>query len=262
MKLRTLQWLAATVLVVGISGVPAHASYTAANIKGNYSVMSNKWTSNGSDEDAFVGILLFDGIGTITGSAFDVKAGSVTILNTSTYTVNADGSGTIVLNTNLGSSATAYFVLNSVANNVAGSLQILGASTGNDTSVGSAVLMSVSGTYGNANVKGTYSFTGVDWIGSGSATGQVGSLSFDGKSKVTVSYTQVSDTVVTTGTGSGTYSIGRNGYGSITLNLSNGGSVTLNVAINNVTAAVAHGAQFINAASTTSDVNAGTAVRQ
>ncbi len=88
---------------LGVSAANAQSSacpYTNASLQGNYSVIGNY----GSNVAMSLGVRSYDGNGNLTGTSVvnEPTAGSttgartiVTVVNTGTYTVNCNGTGTI-----------------------------------------------------------------------------------------------------------------------------------------------------------------------
>jgi len=89
-------------------------------------------------------------------------------------------------------------------------------------------------TFSNGSLKGSYAVLLEKWRSSSSSNpeGLVGVFSFDGAGDVTISsFTANKGGTITTGTGSGTYSVAGNGTGSITVSLSNGDQGTLSIVL-------------------------------
>ncbi len=118
------------------------ATYSAATFKGNYTFQYNPRTADGTlAEDGGIGIFTFDGIGKVTSSETIMYDGArLTGTGTFTYTVNADGSGTLLPT---GKGPQIAFALNSVAAGKAKGLQFLDTNTsdgsGNLVITGSAL---------------------------------------------------------------------------------------------------------------------------
>ncbi len=254
-----------------LAGVPAQAAYSAANVKGSYSVLFNEWTEPTGSEGAVLGMVDFDGVGAVSGSFTVVNSTGLdvlTISSGSSYSVKANGSGsmTLVL-TGTGSPGTVQidFVLNSVSGSIAKSLQMLAVNsktTNTNVVAGTAVATGLSGSASAANLKGAYSFLLNIWT-AGTQQAILGTFSFDGASKVTLTYTQQQGPgSVSKGTGSGTYSVTTDGTGSMNLALSNGNSATEDFAINSVSAGVSKGFQTLETDSNTTFTVTGAAVHQ
>jgi hypothetical protein len=262
--------LALLLMLLAFASVSAAGTtYTAANVKGSYSVLMNGY-SGASSETAWLGIFNFDGVSAVSGSITIIDSGNLsvtTISSGSTYSVSPNGSGSIAINvTGSNGSETGHiaFVLNSISSSVAKSLQLLLIDTSaNDAHVraGTANLIGLSGSATTAKLKGTYSLLLNSWT-TGTQQGLVGALVFDGKGKVTLPFTdQLAEETATTGTGSGTYSVNSDGSGSISLTLPNSTTMQLDFVMNSITGAAAKGIQLmdVTALSSTS-VNTGIAV--
>jgi hypothetical protein len=80
--------------------------------------------------------------------------------------------------------------------------------------------------FSDGNLKGSYSALMNNWTSDPSRTEDlVGVFNFDGAGKVSItSFTENKVGTVSTGTGSGTYSVNTNGSGSMNITLSNGAS--------------------------------------
>ncbi len=117
-------------------------TYSAASLKGNYTFQYNPRTADGTlAEDGGIGIFTFDGIGSIKSSQTIMFDGTLfTGTGTFTYTVNSDGSGTILPT---GKGPQLAFALNSVVAGQAKGLQFLDTNTsdgsGNLVITGSAL---------------------------------------------------------------------------------------------------------------------------
>jgi VCBS repeat-containing protein len=251
------------------AGMSAATTYTAANVKGSYSVLVNGYGGT-TFESAYVGLFTFDGVNTVTGYLEGLNDGSPevdTITSGSTYTVSANGQGSLTANATSSLKGPVSFqidfVLNSVTASVARSLQmVLLSNTDPQVWAWTATSINLSAPATAAKLKGTYSVL-LTWWTSGAGQGFLGTMVFDGKSKVT------STLVVRTGgsgsatvKGTGTYSVNADGSGSMTLALSNGSTANFDFVMNSAPGtAVAKGIQLIevdNPSSTT--VNNGNAV--
>jgi hypothetical protein len=247
----------------------ALTKYTAANVKGGYSFLLNKWPGPTSPDGAVLGRLNFDGASAVSGFFTVIDSGSLTvysILAGSTYSVNPNGSGSIALNLSGGGTDRFSFVLNSVTGSIAKSLQLLVINNSDNNSnviAGTANSINLSGPATAANLKGAYSLL-LNWWTPETQQALVGTIVFDGKSKVTLSFTeQQGPGSVTTGTGKGTYSVKSNGSGSIGLQLSNGTTMQLDLVLNSVSGAVAKGLQLLDVTNPSGpSVDTGTAVYQ
>ncbi len=246
----------------------AATTYTPANVKGSYSVLMNGY-SGSSSETAWLGMFNFDGVSAVSGYITIMDSGSlsvVTLASGSTYSVSPNGTGTITISvTGSAGSETGYiaFTLNSVSASIAKSLQLLLVDTSaNDAHVraGTANLINLSGSATAAKLKGTYSLLLNSWT-TGTQQALVGTIVFDGKGKVTLSFTdQQAEQTATTGTGSGTYSVNSDGSGSINLMLPNSTPMQLDFVMNSI-AGVAKGIYFLDVTDPSSTlVNTGIAV--
>jgi hypothetical protein len=88
--------------------------------------------------------------------------------------------------------------------------------------------------FSNGSLKGSYSVLMNNWTSDPSRTEDlVGVFNFDGAGKVLItSFTDNKVGTLTTGTGSGTYSVNTNGSGSINITLTNGDSGIFGIVIN------------------------------
>ena len=246
----------------------AATTYSAANVRGSYSVLMNGY-SGSSSETAWLGMFNFDGINAVSGYITIMDSGSLsvaTISSGSTYSVSPNGTGSITINVagSMGSE-TGYvaFTLNSVSASIAKSLQLLLIDTSaNDAHVraGTANLINLSASATVAKLKGTYSLLLNSWT-TGTQQGMVGTIVFDGKGRVTVSFTdQLAEQTATTATGSGTYSVNSDGSGSISLTLSNSTTMQLDFVMNSITGG-AKGIQLMDVtAPSSTSVDTGIAV--
>jgi len=265
MVVRNPRFALAVCMLIGILSLPAQASYTAANVKGSYSFLLNEWIASTNGNSGVVGILTFDGVSAVTGS-FTYVTGtgleSGTFEAGSTYTVKPTGSGTITLVTS-GGTITLDFVLTSVTGGVAQGLQILEIEAANLITAGSAIALNLSGSASAANLKGIYSFLTIYWSADPAQSQQasVGTASFDGVSKVTLTYVQEQGGVEKHLALSGTYSVNANGTGTMNFTVK-GVPLTVDFAMNTIISSIARGAQFLTGDSTTDKVGTGTAVFQ
>jgi hypothetical protein len=243
--------VAVCALIVGFS-LSAQASYTAANVKGSYSFLLDKWTTITGDNSGVLGLLTFNGVSAVSGEFVELTSAGVqtrTLETDSTYTVKSTGAGSMKLVTTEGT-LTLDFVLTSVSDDVARQLQLLETSPSADNYAitGSAIAIGLSKSASAANLKGTYSFLANFWIAD--ATSQealVGTATFDGVSKVTLSYTRESDAAATPVTVIGTYSVDSNGSGSIALPKTNGDfKIAVVFVLNSVVDSIATGGQFLS----------------
>jgi hypothetical protein len=232
-------------MLVTFAGMSAATTYTAANLKGSYSLLVNAYGGASIGEAAAVGIFTFDGVSAVTGYVTNVNNGALNVqtISSATYTVSANGHGSVTAaftnsNGNPPGSWQIAFVLNSVSGSVAHSLQAILVNTGS----GDAAVWAISATSTNltttataARLKGTYSAS-LNWWTTGTQQEEVGTFVFDGKSKVTSSFTyQVAEGTATTITGTGTYSVNSDGSGSMSLTLSNSTTVDFDFVMNSAT---------------------------
>jgi len=249
--------VAVLLVLFTFAGMSAATTYTAANVKGSYSILVNAYGGGASvGEGAAVGILNFDGVSAVTGYATSINNGSLNVqtISSATYTVSANGHGSVTAtftnsNGNAPGTWQIAFVLNSVSASVAHSLQAILINTGSgDTAVWaiSAASTNLTTAATAARLKGTYSAL-LNWWATGTQQEEVGTFVFDGKSKVTSSFTfQVAEGTATTITGTGTYSVNSDGSGSMSLTLSNSATVDFDFVMNSATGtAVAKGIQLL-----------------
>jgi len=107
------------------------ATYSVASLKGNFAFQYNPWTADGTlSEDGGVGIFTFDGKGNVKTSITNVFGGTLFTHTglTGTYTVNADGSGSLAVVSK--HNPQLAFALNSVTAGLAKGLQFLDTNTG------------------------------------------------------------------------------------------------------------------------------------
>ena len=263
-ELRKSSVLVVLLALLAFTNIAAATTYSAANVKGSYSVLMNGY-SGAASETAWLGIFNFDGVSAVTGSITIIDSGSLSVIavpSGSTYSVSPNGSGSITLNA---SGSPIAFVLNSVSASIAKSLQLVLIDTSkNDVHVraGTANLINLSAAATAARLKGTYGIL-LNWWTTATQQGAVGTIAFDGKSKVTISYTdQQAEQTATTVTGSGTYSVNSDGSGSLSLTLSNATTMQLDFVLNSITGtSVAKGLQLLDVTSPSStSVDTGAAV--
>jgi hypothetical protein len=252
------------------AGMSAATTYTAANVKGSYSLLVNGYGGT-TFESAYVGLFTFDGVNTVSGYLEGLNDGSpevVTITSGSTYTVSANGQGSLTANATSSLKGTESFqigfVLNSVTASVAHSLQMVLLSNKDPQAwAWSATLINLSVPATAARLKGTYSVL-LTWWTSGVGDASLGTLVFDGKSKVTCVFQNHTGggPGSTTITGTGTYSVNSDGSGSMSLALSNATTADFDFIMNSITgASVAKGIQLIEVDNpSTTAVNNGNAV--
>ncbi len=242
------------------------ATFSKASLKGSYSFFTNLWTANGSTSQfAMVGIMTFNGAGTVTGSYTSIDGGAVTTGTLGgTYTVNSNGTGTITFTT--GSTAQFAINLDSTAAKVAHGVQLLQTNDSNNEIVsGTAVLQSTTTqTYSVASVKGTFSLQLNEWTASASFPefGGFDRITFDGKGNVTGSQTYMEAGVLYEESVAGTYTVNSNGTGIFSSSQS---ASQFAFALNSVAAGQAKGAQFLLIEAPKGNANivfSGTALKQ
>lgn len=236
------------------AGMSAATTYTAANVKGSYSLLANAYGGGASvSQGAAVGIFTFDGVSAVTGYVTLIDNGGLAVqtISSGTYTVSANGHGSVTASyTNGNGTWQIAFVLNSVTASVARSLQVILINTGSgDPRVWAITATSINLTTAAtaARLKGTYSVL-LNWWITGAQQEAVGTFVFDGKSKVTCSFTyQVAEGTATTVTGTGTYSVNSDGSGSMnSLALSNSETLDFDFVMNSATGtSVAKGIQLL-----------------
>jgi len=101
------------------------SSFTNASLMGSYEVMLTKWTNaQNSQADASVGVMTFDGVGTVQGSFTEASNTVQTSTFTATYSVNPDGSGSMTT-TGSGDTVTLSFGIVSASSNGTGAKGLL-----------------------------------------------------------------------------------------------------------------------------------------
>ena len=218
-----------------LSGV-AEASFSNASLKGSYGYSFAKWTAD-STQNAInsVGIFTFDGVSAVTYSDTDNNAGNIgTETGSGTYSVNANGTGSIILK-NSGNGNTTKF---SISINSGGKgFQILQTSChdtcNNDVNTG--IALAQQGTsFSNASLKGAFSVLTNTWTPTSTipADANIGIVTFDGVSKVTASITSNAAGEGTANKSSGTYSVNSDGSGTLSLTNKDGQTTTVAFVIN------------------------------
>jgi len=103
------------------------ATYTLASVKGKLSFELNKWTADvNSSQEGIVGILTSDGAGHVKGAFTQMKGGVLgTGTLTGTYTVNADGTGSMSLIVGTDNPQLAFALNNATPTSPAKGLQLL-----------------------------------------------------------------------------------------------------------------------------------------
>jgi hypothetical protein len=265
-KLHALFVLLALFALTDISAAKA-VTYTAANVKGSYSFLMTKWQVAGGSQGAILGILSFDGVGVVSGSMNLIDDGKLQTfsLGSGTYTVSTNGSGSMVFGVGT-QSLQIGFVLTSVSASVAHTLQLLiipNTADETNTTAGTANLMSLTGPATASKLKGTYSLILDWWTQQDSQQTLLGTITFDGKSKAMLSFTQQLGSSTSTGTGSGTYTVNSDGSGTISLTLSNSTTMQFDFVMNTVSGAVAKGLQLLDVTDPNfNSTDAGTAIFQ
>jgi len=116
--------------------------------------------------------------------------------------------------------------------------------------------------FGNASLKGSYSFLVDRWTADASTDqfAMVGLMQFNGTGVVTGTYTSISASTVETGALGGTYSVSPNGTG--TISLTSGSTAQFAITLNSTVAGVPHGIQLLQTNDNSNEVISGTAVLQ
>ena len=230
------------------------ASFSEANLKGNYSFTINKWTVDvGRNQSAVVGVMTFDGEGNMTGSFTQVGGGvAKSAAWSGTYTVNPDGTGSIEATSTIFKPPTVQlgFVLNSAAVGVAHGFQFMQTDNHNNVVIsGSALLQSVIAVpHTLASLRGNFTIQYNSWSADPDfdEQGGIGILTFDGNGNISGSLTGVDKGMVGTLTLTGTYAVNADGTCSASLVLSNGGTPNFACALNSVGTVVgARGLQLL-----------------
>jgi hypothetical protein len=174
-----------------ITPPPPTGNYTLASLNGTYAFVTSgeAITSGGTSATPFsrTGSFIANGSGGITGGVYDVvnaggtSSGPITIMSGSSYTVNADGRGTLTFNINsAGAPATVSFGI--VLTSTKDGLMMDETASGNQASTGSGnFVLQTTSTFATG-VSGSYvfDFSGVDasvspesFVGQFSASGGV-----------------------------------------------------------------------------------------
>lgn len=214
--------LVSVTTLFAVSVQAAVAVFSNASVKGSYSFLLNRWTADvNASQEGNLGLMTFDGAGGVTASFTSMRNGVLsTGTATGTYSINANGTGTVNLT---GQNGTLQFaiVLNSTAAGIARSVELLLTNdTTNSVTSGTAVLQSsVAPTYNAASLKGNLAFQLNEWTAdvNESRNGIVGRFSFNGAGKVTVSFTEMKAGVLQTGSCTGTYTVNSDGTGALSL---------------------------------------------
>ncbi|MBI3474206.1 MAG: hypothetical protein HY010_00605 [Acidobacteria bacterium] len=255
--------LLTTILAVSASAV----TFTNASLKGGYGYLINRWTADVSvNQNAVVGVMVFDGLGHMTFSNTAVLGGIVqTASGSGTYAINANGTGTITFTT--GSNPPVFaIVLNSNAAGQANGFQLLTKNDNNNRiESGTALLQDTAATtYTIANVKGSFGLLLNTWTANSSELedGILALLTFDGKGKIKGTFSGVSSGVFESGTVTGTYTVNADGHGSFSLIASDGATPTIAFALNTAKTGLAKGLQVLETSGSGNSVHSGTAVKQ
>jgi len=244
--------LGALVFVIAALALSAQgASFSEANLKGNYGFLVNEWTLDpSSPEIAAVGVLTFDGAGNVTGSATVVSRGvSKTGARDGTYTVNSDGTGVIDITPNAEfGPAQLAIVLNSIAGVAQGFQFVQTSNPENFVLSGTALLQSpIAVHYSLASLNGSFALQFSGWSADPDfdEQGGVGTVTFDGKGSLRGSFTAVDKGEVGTLTFTGTYAVNADGSCSLSFLVSDGSTPNLACALNSVGPLGANGLQAL-----------------
>lgn len=247
-------WIFALLFCMGLAGVSAQAvTYNDSYLKGSYSFLLNRWIVTQSDnEDGVLGVLKFDGAGTVTGSYRQMQGGALfTGTLSGIYSVNANGSGSMTLTNPGGNTVQLAFTLNTVAGTLVGKvakgMQLMATfvASGFELFTGTAVLQSaLPVTFTNSYLKGGYTHLSNRWV-AGSDAASLGVNKFDGAGKMTFSYVHVEGASVTTATGIGTYGVSPDGTVLMTVLYPDGSTDQVALVLNTVVGTVAKSWQFL-----------------
>lgn len=248
-----------TILLIALPGVAnaANPAFSNSSLKGSYSVLMINWTSDPSRSEDLVAVFNFDGAGKVSITSFtDNKVGTInTGTGSGTYSVKANGSGSMNITLSSGESGIFGVVINAKGKG----FQIMCTNCDGDPNVLSATAVASGGSsFSNASLKGAYEDLSTTWPTPTDLNAQndLGILTFDGVGKVKASITENVAGTVTTIKSSGTYSVSADGSGSFTLKPKTG-SITYAFAIDSA----GQGFQLIEAVSGGS-VQSGTATHQ
>lgn len=200
-------------------------AFNNGSLKGSYETLLTVWTSpENVTNQGYLGILTFDGVSAVTGSFTINTGGTITTDSfTGTYSVKTNGTGSLSMTDSQSNAVDLALVLNSTATN----LQLLQTNPNGSTAVMNGTATSqVATSFSNASLKGTYGFLENKFDttsdpNSSEPDSTLGILTFDGVSKVVVSFTDEHKGTVVTTTGSGTYTVATNGTATAVLTLSN-----------------------------------------
>ncbi len=241
----------------GVRDASAAPAFSNGSLKGSYSVLMINWTSDPSRTEDLIAVFNFDGVSKVSITSFiDNKVGTLSAgTGSGTYSVNANGSGSMNITLSNGASGIFGIVINAAGKG----FQIMCTNCGGDPNVLSATAVASGGSsFNNASLKGNYEFLSTQWPTpqDSNAQNDLGILTFDGVGKVKASITENVAGKVTVIKASGTYSVNSDGSGSLTVTPKTG-SITNAFAIDSA----GKGFQFIKAVSGGS-VQSGTATHQ
>lgn len=99
-------------VLIGTAVATGGTSFSNASLKGAHELLTTQWTSSqNSNAQIDLGILTFDGAGKVKASVTQDSAGKVTTIKaTGTYSVNSDGSGSLMLTSKQGSITFAFAI--------------------------------------------------------------------------------------------------------------------------------------------------------
>jgi len=229
------------------------AKFSEASLKGSYSLLENKWTTDpGTHQSAMLGVLTFDGAGNVSGKATVVANGVTSSGDMSgTYTVNSNGTGGIDITTFFQPPGVLQFVitLNSAAGGVAHGFQFMETLNALYPNTGTALLLSTTEEdYSVASVHGDFAVQYNTWSADPNIDeeGGIGTVTLDGKGNIKGSLTDKDNGVLTTPTLTGTYTVNSDGTCSVSLVLSNSGTPDFACALNSVGEGGAKGFRLLN----------------
>ena len=195
------------------------ASFNNASVKGSYSFLINLRTANAStNQFAMVGVLTFNGAGSVKGSYTSISSDTVQTGNLGgTYSVASNGTGTMKFTT--GSTAQFAITINSTVAGLAHGLQLLQTNDDNNQiASGTAILQATTAeTYSTASLQGNFAFQYNPWTVELALAedGGIGVWSFDGKGTVTSAESIMYDGKLLKGSDSFHYTVNPDGTGTI-----------------------------------------------
>jgi hypothetical protein len=211
--------------------------FNKGSLKGPYEVMLNVWASKANvTNQVSVGILIFDGVGAVTCALTINTAGKITTDTfKGTYSVSANGSGSISMKDSSNKTIALALAIGSPAKN----LQLLQTNPNGDTAVmtGTATAQG-SGPFSNASLKGGYAVLETSWITTSDSSsspvpiGVVAVVTFDGVGKVSSFSKSTAGGVSKSGTSHGTYSVNSDGTSTVNLTDNKGNLSTFTVVLN------------------------------